>query len=286
MNYRHAFHAGNFADVLKHTVLALVIEHLKRKPAPFRVVDTHAGAGLFALDAEEAEKTGEFRSGIARLLAPSAATLPPDAARLLEPYLAAVRALNPGPGLVAYPGSPCLALALMRPVDRLIASELHPADAEALRTAVAGDRRAKVLEIDGWQALRAVLPPKERRGVVLIDPPFEEPGEFERLASGLADGVRRFATGTYIVWFPVKNGAAVGRMTAMLAAAFPKLLYAELAVRSPDPLGKLAATGLLVLNPPHPLEAQLRTLLPVLSDRLAQGAGSSYRLEWLSAERG
>lgn len=277
MNYRHAFHAGNFADVLKHATLALVVEHLKRKPAPFRVVDTHAGAGSYDLSGPEARRTGEWRLGIARLVGPDAAPIPANVAGLLAPYLDCVRGLNPAAQIVAYPGSPSLVVSLLRPDDRLIASELHPEDGAHLVQAMGRDARVKVLSIDGWQALRANLPPKERRGVVLIDPPFEEPGELERLAQGLAQGVRRFATGTYILWFPIKDEASHARFRATLGeAGYDKLLLVELAVRSPDTTGRLTATGLAILNPPFQLDAQLRVLLPFLEKRLAQGPGSRH----------
>ena len=175
MNYRHAFHAGNFADVFKHAVLVRILLHLREKPAPFRVIDTHAGAGLYDLTGPEASRTGEWRQGIERV---RAAPLAPEAASLLAPYLQAIAAFNPGERLVRYPGSPLLALRLMRAQDRLTACELEPSASAALERALAGDPRATAVAIDGWVALNAYLPPKERRGLVLIDPPFEQPDEF------------------------------------------------------------------------------------------------------------
>ena len=286
MNYRHAFHAGNFADVVKHATLALVIEHLKLKPSAFCVVDTHAGAGSYDLTASEAQRTAEWRDGIGRLLGPAALPLSDDVAALLRSYSSAIAAHDPGSQLVRYPGSPLIALALLRPDDRLAANELHPDDALSLKAALGRDPRARLLSIDGWQALKSLLPPKERRGVILVDPPFEEAGELDRLLAGLGAAVRRFATGTYLLWFPIKNVAAITRFkTALTATQYPKLLVAELWVRAHDPAGKLGGTGLAILNPPFSLEAQLRVLLPFLAERLAQGPGAGWRLDWLSGAR-
>src|SRR5690606_4824480 len=182
MNYRHAYHAGNFADVMKHAVLARIVEYLKRKDKAFRVIDTHAGTGMYDLSSEEAQKTGEWRGGIGTLLN---AQLPGDAAALLKPYLDAVRAANPDGAVTRYPGSPAIARHLLRRQDRLTAIELHPADAAALKRHFAGDFQTRVIELDGWLALGAHLPPKEKRGLVLVDPPFEERDEFGRIVEGL-----------------------------------------------------------------------------------------------------
>lgn len=286
MNYRHAFHAGNFADVLKHTVLCLALARLMLKAKPLRVIDTHAGIGRYRLDAPEALRTGEWRGGIGRLFGPEADVLPAPIAELLAPYLAVVAAQNPDGSLIVYPGSPVLALALMRAEDRLIATELHPEDAGLLRLALKGERRAKVLEMDGWQAVRALLPPKERRGLVLIDPPFEEAGEHERLLTGLGDGVRRFATGTYLLWLPIKSRKDVAPLERSLAElALDDLLWVELRTETPETAERLAATALVVLNPPYGLEEQLRRLLPFLADRLATGPGHGWRLERLEPRR-
>jgi 23S rRNA (adenine2030-N6)-methyltransferase len=282
MNYRHAFHAGNFADVVKHAVLALVIEHLKLKPAPFRVIDTHAGAGLYDLASDEATRTGEWRAGIGRLIGPEAAPLPDEVERILRPYLGVLERVGAGAPTNLYPGSPRLALELMRAGDRLIANELHPEDRAQLEVVLRGDRRAKVLGIDGWQALRAMLPPKERRGVVLIDPPFEEAGELERLTQGLAAAVDRFATGTYLLWYPIKNTGAVAAFKRRLAqAGYDKLMTVELRVGASG-VG-LEAAGLIVLNPPFRLEAELAVLLPFLAERLATGPGATSSVGWLAS---
>lgn len=278
MNYRHAFHAGNFADVLKHAVLALVVEHLKQKPAPFRIVDTHAGAGLYDLAGDAATRTGEWRDGIGRLIGLDAQPLPDAAARLLAPYLDAVRTVNAPGRLTRYPGSPALVLHLLRPVDRLVANELHAEDRAALALSLGRDRRAKVLGIDGWQALKALLPPRERRGAVLVDPPFEQEGELDRLVAGIGAALARFAGGTYLLWHPVKDRAAVRAFHARLAAlGTDKLIAVELDVGRRPGLERLRASGLVVVNPPFRLEEQLARLLPLLAERLAQGPGAGFR---------
>jgi 23S rRNA (adenine2030-N6)-methyltransferase len=283
MNYRHAYHAGNFADVLKHAVLALVIEHLKLKPAPFRVIDTHAGVGIYDLASAEAQKTGEWKEGIGRLWGE---VLPAPQADILAPYLAAVAKENPSGKLERYPGSPMLARRLLRRGDTLVANELHPDDQAYLKDLFARDPQVKVLALDGFTALRALLPPKERRGVVLIDPPFEEPGEFKRLVQGLADAARRFATGTVLAWYPIKDVGAVERLRRdALGLGLAKLYSAELYVRAAKDAGELAGAGLLMLNPPFTLPETLETLVPFLSQRLAQGQGACGRLQWLAGER-
>jgi 23S rRNA (adenine2030-N6)-methyltransferase len=284
MNYRHAYHAGNFADVLKHVVLSLTLIHLAKKAAPFRVIDTHAGIGMYDLAGEEAGKTGEWRGGIGRLIGPDAEPLPAAAAELMKPYLDAVAALNPDGAPRRYPGSPCLALALMRADDRLVANELHPEDAATLRRTLARDRRAKVLELDGWLALKAQLPPKERRGVILVDPPFEEPGELDRIATGLDNARRRFGGGVYLLWYPIKDPRPLARFYEALATiAPPESLAIELLIRAPADPNRLNGCGLIVLNPPFTLEADLGVLLPILAERMSDGGGATGRIAPLTA---
>lgn len=279
MNYRHAFHAGNAADVLKHAVLTLALQRLTEKAKPLRVIDTHAGGGRYRLDGTEALRTGEAASGIGRLIGPAAEPLPPRIASLLAPYLDAVRAANAPGRLDVYPGSPLLALALLRPDDRLVANELLPEDAASLRQCLRGDDRSKVLAMDGWQALRALLPPKERRGLVLVDPPFEEAGELERLIDGLADGIRRFATGTYLLWLPVKAPRQVASFkSALRRLGLEKLLWVELHTEAIATAEKLAGSALVILNPPFGLEDRLAELLPFLAVRLATGPGAGWEV--------
>ena len=281
MNYRHAYHAGNFADVLKHAVLALVIEYLKLKPQPFRVIDLHAGIGLYDLSGEEAGKTGEWRDGIGRLVA---ADPPGDVAAVLAPYLDVVRSINPdsspGGDIRFYPGSPLLARTLMRPGDQLVANELHPEDVETLRRSLRRAPATKVMNLDAWQAVKSLLPPKERRGAVLIDPPFELANEFEAIEEGLREGLKRFANGISIVWYPIKDPARATRFLRQIKGlGTGKILSASLSVAARETLPGLTETGLLVVNPPFPLKSQLEQILPYLSSLLARGRGAGFSLD-------
>ncbi len=287
MNYRHAYHAGNFADVLKHVTLALTIEYLKKKAAPFRIIDTHAGRGEYALNSTEALKTREWQGGIGRLLGPDAEPLPLDLRRAMAPYLESVRAENPPRGLSIYPGSPLIARRLMRNQDRLIANELHPDDAMALKKALAGDRRVKVLTLDGWDALKSLLPPKERRGIVLIDPPFEQGNEFERLAEGLAAGLRRFARGVFLAWFPIKEARPVAQFYDHLSTLAAETLRVELRLPGSEPTGDLLhGCGLIVANPPYALEGELAIILPELVRYLGRDPAASFRMDTVAPRSG
>lgn len=280
MNYRHAYHAGNFADVVKHAVLALVLQYMQQKAKPLRVIDTHAGIGSYDLTGAEAGKTGEWHDGIGRLLGPDATAIPAGVAELLSPYLDVVRACNPEGGITRYPGSPRIARAMLRAGDTLIVNELHPADHATLAAQFAGDRHVKVMALDAWVAVKALLPPPERRGVILIDPPYEAKDEFERLAKGLGDAVSRFATGTYLLWYPVKGLVAADMLNARVAElGIGKTLRIELHIRRPNRPDRLDGCGILVVNPPWTLAAQLTVLLPFLRERLAQGPGAGWRLE-------
>ena len=283
MNYRHAYHAGNFADVLKHIVLTLCLTHLKRKDAPFRVIDTHAGAGRYRLDQNEAIVTGEWRSGIARIFGVDAQPLTPQQAGLLEPYLTALAADNPDGVLKVYPGSPALVQAALRAGDAFVANELHPEMSPALKQCLAGDKACKVSALDGYAALKALLPPKERRGLVLIDPPFEEPGEFVRMTEGLGEALKRFATGTYLLWYPIKDDKPVDRFRRGVretagAHGVEAPLMIELLLRPVRNRLLLNGCGLVVVNPPFTLETDLRRILPMLAQRLGEPGRGSWRL--------
>jgi 23S rRNA (adenine2030-N6)-methyltransferase len=272
MNYRHGFHAGNFADVFKHAVFARVLTHMNAKDAAYRVIDTHAGAGRYDLGGDQANKTGEFQGGIGRLRE----NLPGGAAlELLKPYLDAVAKSAP-----AYPGSPLIAQALTRAQDALVFCELHPEEHAALTKALGRDRRAKTAALDGWTALKSLLPPKERRGVILIDPPFEDPAEFRRLADGVEEAIRRFATGVYLLWYPVKNrhdaDAAIRRV---FRAAGKPALRLELEVGKPQTDGPLQASGVLVINPPWKLKEECEVMLPALHQALAGKNRGAVRIE-------
>jgi 23S rRNA (adenine2030-N6)-methyltransferase len=283
MNYRHAYHAGSFADVVKHSVLCRVLAHLREKPAAFRVIDTHAGAGLYDLAGPEAGKTGEWRQGIGRLLG---ASLAEPVRELLAAYLDAVTARNPDGRLAVYPGSPVLAQALMRPQDRLIACELEPGAAAALTRTLRRDPRAKALALDGWTALGAYVPPKERRGLVLVDPPFEQADDFSRLAHGLAAAHRKWATGIYLLWYPIKDDAQVaGFIRKLRRLDIAKALRAEVIVSSATDALRLRGTGLIVVNPPWTLHDEMAVLLPALAAVLARDGRPRVTLEWLAGER-
>ena len=282
MNYRHSYHAGNFADVLKHAVLARIITYLKRKDQAFRVIDTHAGIGLYDLSSAEAQKTGEWQDGIGRVIG---AELSSDLKAFLAPWLDAVEALNPEGGLLHYPGSPKLTRLLLRKQDRLTAIELHPEDAAKLRQVFDGDYQVRVIELDGWLSLGAHLPPKEKRGLVLIDPPFEESGEYDRMIDGLARATRRFPGGTYMLWHPIKADSPLGAFdNKLIALARPRTLTVRLLARANQAAPGLNGSGLVIINPPYTLEAELRQVLPELSRLLAQGPGAGSEVRMLIGE--
>ena len=282
MNYRHAYHAGNFADVVKHALLCRVLVHLREKPAAFRIIDTHAGAGRYDLAGLEAGKTQEWRDGIDRL---RRAELAAPIRALLAPYLDAVAAFNPSGGLKTYPGSPLLGKALLRRQDRLIACELEPQAAAALQNELAGDARAKVIAIDGWTALTAYVPPVERRGVVLIDPPFEQPGELSRLAQGLAAAHRKWPTGCYLLWYPIKDATEIAAFVRKLARlGIAKMLRLELSPATSTNDTGLRGSGLIVVNPPWRVPDELAVLLPALGRVLSRGAACQTTLAWVSGE--
>jgi len=285
MNYRHAYHAGNFADVLKHAVLALCLDHLRAKPAPFRVIDTHAGAGRYDLAGSEAGKTLEWADGIGRLLGVDAPPLPAPVEAGLAPYLDVVRAINPDGRLTLYPGSPMIARAMLRAGDRLVVNELHPADNRALAALFRNDAEVAVMGLDGWTAVKALLPPQERRGLLLVDPPFEAPGEFELLARAVAEARKRFAAGTMLFWYPIKDAKRVEEFRAAIAQeGREKSLRAELLARRPDNPSTFNGCGLFIVNPPWTLREKLEIVLPFLAERLAQGPGADYRLDAQGAD--
>ena len=282
MNYRHAFHAGNFADVVKHAILTRILAYLMRKDAPFRVIDTHAGVGLYDLWGDQAERTGEWVEGIARLVERGVSA---PAAALLEPYLGAVRAQNPGGELRYYPGSPMITRSMLRAQDRLMALELHPEDAEALRENFAGDIQTRVTRLDGWAAMGTHLPPKEKRGLVLVDPPFEERGEFERMVAALVKAHQRWPGGIYAYWYPIKEpGEVEAYIKALKATGIPKILRLELAIRAPSTPPRLHGTGMIVVNPPYVLEEEMRVVLPELAKLLADEGRGRWSVDWVAGE--
>jgi 23S rRNA (adenine2030-N6)-methyltransferase len=282
VNYRHAFHAGSFADVFKHAVLCRILLYLRTKEAPFRVIDTHAGAGIYDLTSPEASRGGEWRDGIGKLLA---SPLPTPVAELLKPYLEVIDAFNEHGQLKLYPGSPAFARAWLRPQDHLIACELEPSAAAALAHNLRRDVRIKTLAIDGWTALGAYVPPKERRGLVLVDPPFEEDNDFRRLADALGVAHRKWATGIYALWYPVKGRTEPDALAKRLRRLdIGKILRAELIVSSLSDPSRLNGSGMILVNPPWTLAEELSTLLPALAQRLGRDGKGSFKLDWLAGE--
>ncbi|NOT71120.1 MAG: 23S rRNA (adenine(2030)-N(6))-methyltransferase RlmJ [Hyphomicrobium sp.] len=276
MNYRHAYHAGNFADVVKHVILARVLTYMKLKPQPFRVIDTHAGAGRYDLTSLEAGKTGEWQDGIARVLDGEA---PAGIQELLAPYLDAVASVNIGGAMTFYPGSPVIARHLMRPGDQLVANELHPEDFALLKAELRRLPDSRVMNLDAYVAVKALLPPPERRGVVLIDPPFEQTNEFQQLVDAIANGLQRFANGVFIIWYPVKDQAAANRFVRdVTALGCRKMLDVRMAIAEPFAGLGLTETGVLLLNPPYALKAELEQLVPYLVSRLGEGRGAGFSL--------
>jgi 23S rRNA (adenine2030-N6)-methyltransferase len=287
MNYRHGFHAGNFADVLKHAVLARLLVHLRDKEKPFRVIDTHAGRGAYDLGSEEAQRTGEWRGGIGRLMAEPqnrpGGSLDRRLAAFLAPYLEAVSAWRAENGAFAYPGSPAIVRHFLRPDDRLIAVEAQVRIFAKLARLFPAGSRAKALHLDGYTAWSAFVPPKERRGLVIVDPPYEAPDEFERVVASLAAAIKKWPTGMVLIWYPLKDGALVARFIDRLAElSLPESFRVELNIgsRTEDEAG-LSACGLVLINPPWTLPQELSAVLPILAARLArspQARGSCERI--------
>jgi 23S rRNA (adenine2030-N6)-methyltransferase len=283
MNYRHAYHAGNHGDVLKHIVLARALDLLANKLKPFFMLDAHAGPALHALQGREASKTGEWKHGVGRLFDAHGkpVALSEAAERTAAPWRRCVASLNPT-SLQNYPGSAQIARGLLRSQDRLHVNELHPDDHAALDAAMLGDRRVKVSALDADVAIKSLLPPPERRGLVLIDPSYEDKREADRALGMLDHGMRRFATGAYLLWYPVIDQANASYIVdGARELDWPKTWLAELRVKSPQPQGGLAGSGLVMINPPWPLADELAALLPELTPLLAQGSGAAWRLEAL-----
>lgn len=275
LSYRHAFHAGNHADVLKHWVLVLCLEYLKQKDKPFLYLDTHAGAGLYSLSGKYAEKTAEFRDGIDRLWQQPGIPAP------FDDYLSVVSAYNYYEGaLTVYPGSAAIAARLLRADDRLCLLEMHSTDIDLLKSQLGADPRLRVLQGDGFAQVKALLPPPSRRGLVLIDPPYELREDYQRVLQALKDGLKRFATGTYLVWYPLLNDTHSQRIATRLQA-LPDIrwLNVTLAVKAkPDGSG-MYGSGVFIVNPPYTLQAHLQQGLPWLVDRLARDEQAGYALQ-------
>lgn len=277
--YRHAFHAGNHADVLKHAVLAAVLRHMSQKDKPYWLIDTHAGAGGYSLHSPEAQKKGEYQHGIARLW--DREDLPP----LVADYVALVRAFNPDGGLGRYPGSPEIAKALLRPQDRLRLFELHPSDVRILATHHGDRAHTEVHHGDGFGALKSQLPPPSRRAVVLMDPSYELKADYGLVVQAVRDALARFAEAVVLVWYPQVSRLEAAQLPKRLQHLAPKgWLHARLTVQPPDAQGfGLAGSGMVVINPPWTLRAQLAEALPFLAKALAQYDGAHHLLEQRAA---
>ena len=279
MNYRHIYHAGNFADVAKHVGLVYCLDAMKRKDTAFFVLDTHAGRGYYDLRGPEAQKSGEAERGIQRLLGVGGVVEP------LAAYFAALGA-RPGERLARYPGSPALIAAALRPQDRAVCNELIPAEARAAEREIYSSGRFRIEVGDGYTALRAQLPPAERRGLVLIDPPYESADELGSLTTALADAHRRWPTGTFLAWYPIVSAAQRRRVHARLAAvALPKMLLADLAVHPDDASVGLAGSGLLLVNPPYGADEFLRQAYLAIHASLAEAGRGYVEVTRLTAER-
>ena len=277
--YRHLFHAGNFADVFKHALLVQLLRALAEKEKPFCYLDTHAGTGRYDLKHPWAEKAREYATGIGRVWEL------PDVPEPLTAYLDAVRAENPDGRLLVYPGSPRIARRLIRSGDRMVLTELNKRDCAALESLFAGDRQVQVRCMDGYQALKAFLPPTERRGLVLLDSSFDRAGEFARITEALADACRRWATGVYAVWYPLMEPAAMRRFERdLVKTGIRKLLQLELTVGPESWTATMRGCGMLIVNPPWKLDATARPLLAWLAHALAQSGGGGSSVRWLVPE--
>lgn len=278
MNYRHAFHAGNHADVLKHIVLTRLIALMTRKEQPFAYLDTHAGLGLYDLQGDQATRTGEYLEGVARLWGQK------DLPAMTADYMKVLHKMNSDGELRYYPGSPELARRLARSQDRVLLNEKHPEDGVMLKANMKGDRRVAVHLGEGWHVPRALLPVAEKRAVMLIDPPFEKLDEMQRCAESLKDAISRMRQTVVAIWYPIKDKRQLRRFYQDLAASgAPKLLQVELFVHPLDTPNSLNGSGLAIANPPWGLEEELRELLPWLAKTLGQTQGG-WQMEWIIAE--
>ena len=274
MNYRHVYHAGNFADVLKHAILALIIDYLKRKDTPIMVLDAHAGLGLYDLSSIEAQKTGEWMGGIGKIWGQE---IPAP----LMPWLNVVRSFNPDGELRAYPGSPKVAQWLLRSDDRLVLVEKHPQDHATLAQEFRRDARVQVQLGDAYAQIKACVPPPERRGVVLIDPPYEEKDEHLKLVRGMAQALKRWPTGIYCIWYPIKARSQIdGFLGELHSLGLPPTLVTELMLRGGDDPFRLNGCGLAIVNPPWGLDTALQEALPFLVKAIAPDQGG-FDLRWL-----
>ncbi len=278
LSYRHSFHAGNHADVVKHIVQSLILDALKQKDKPFVYHDTHSGVGRYDLQDERSEKTGEYKDGIAKIWQQQ--DLPTE----IQSYLDAITALNKDDVLRYYPGSPRVARAQIREQDRMVLTELHPNDFPLLLQEFRGDRQVKMFKEDGFARLKASLPPKERRGVVLIDPPYELKPEYMDVVNAIKDSYQRWATGTYAIWYPVVYRENITKIIKGLEKlGIRKILQIELGVAPDSDERGMTASGMIVINPPWKLESQMQAILPWLQQAIAPETGH-HLVEWIVPE--
>ncbi|EGQ8580395.1 23S rRNA (adenine(2030)-N(6))-methyltransferase RlmJ [Vibrio cholerae] len=278
LSYRHSFHAGNHADVLKHIVQSLILNSLQQKEKPFVYHDTHSGVGRYDLTHEWSEKTGEYKQGIARVWQQD--HIPAE----LDSYLDAIRQFNQGETLRYYPGSPRVARAHLREQDRMVLTELHPSDYPLLEQEFHRDRQVSIYKEDGFARLKASLPPQERRGLVLIDPPYELAKEYRDVVRAIAQSYKRWATGIYAIWYPVVNRCDIDDMLEGLQGLeIRKILQIELGVAPDTNERGMTASGMIVINPPWTLESQMQTILPFLKQAIAPATGH-YKVEWVVPE--
>ncbi|OBW92483.1 ribosomal RNA large subunit methyltransferase J [Gallibacterium salpingitidis] len=279
LSYRHSFHAGNYADVLKHIVQLLILEALQQKEKGFLYLDTHAGAGLYSLQSFEAEKTAEFVDGIGALWERQ------DVPEIVQYYLAQIKKVNNSGKLRFYPGSPLLAANLLRPQDRAILTEIHPSDYPLLRKNMLKSQNVQVKLENGFQQLKSALPPKERRGFILIDPPYELKEDYQLVVEAIIEGYKRFATGTYAIWYPVVLRQQVKKMIhAFEATQIRKILQIELGIRPDTAQRGMTASGMIVINPPWKLESQMKEVLPYLTKVLAPEGTGHWSVNWITPE--
>lgn len=279
LSYRHSYHAGNHADVLKHVVLSLVIDAFKEKEKPFLYLDTHSGAGRYLLQSEHAEKTGEYIDGISKIWQSN------DIPESLASYFSVLRYYNRNEKLKYYPGSPLIAKNLLREQDKLIMSELHSSDYPLLRQEFNKDKRAKVLREDGFQQLKSKLPPESRRGLILIDPSYEIKTDYQLVAKNLVEGYKRFATGSYLIWYPVVSRTQTQRMiSSIIATGIRRILQIELSVRPDNTQKGMTASGMIVINPHWKLQTQMQNIMPWLHAKLDTNQQGSYKVELLVDE--
>ena len=280
LSYRHGFHAGNFADVLKHTVLVHMLEYMTQKDKPLRIIDTHAGAGVYKLNGPQAQKNREFDNGISQLW--SSEQTPAAIARLL----AVVRRVNDGKQLQLYPGSPLIAQTLMRPIDRLFLHELHPADFQFLRDCMRDDKRVRVEHEDGFASLQALLPPPDRRALVLLDPSYEVKSDYQHLIKQLLQAHKRFSTGTFAIWYPVVLRARIDEMElALKKSGIKNIQLMEFGLQADNPEYGMTSSGMIVINPPWTLWGAMEETLPWLVENLSEDNAGFYRLEQLVPEK-